>query len=589
MRINTIESQRLPIRKDFLFSDKNQKLSFPDIYHSPIKAKIFKNKNIVSLHKNKIKNLEIKSPVIHRNKYRSKHNMKIVALLTFDDKINDILNTNHELEKQKEKIDNNNTIKMVRLGLYKKKEKEENDNIEDNKEEEFNKILDKEKENEEDLEKMESENREKEEKMEKKYREKLIDFEKIKNECQIINKKIIKINEKIADNQIDSNILVRYAEEFDKKFMKKVNQNNAEKNHDSNNKNINSGVLNENNEMNETIRKKNKQFEDLNKLIIYKQQREERKKFLKESISEKAKIKEELENDLISKKSLYFKYKKELDILRKQLINRYHLKLYEGLNFHNEGLLKIIKDIWNLGENVNINFMPTYLDKKSIDFIFKRAQHSIELIKIRQAIKENEKELISYLKEWKLNNKEINNSLNKITHTGFFNKSDEHKNTMTFTNENELFKTKISDISISYLDPYPKTKEFMIEYKKKHPQFFQRDLPDIEIKHLKFRSLNIPAKILEKNKNIEKLRYLMEMKMQQNREYDRNEVKRLTKEFIQNNYQKKYKVNIESLFGALFGDKKNEMLLYYSKLEKEYRDGIKIIQFHTKNKLNLKK
>ena len=59
-----------------------------------------------------------------------------------------------------------------------------------------------------------------------------------------------------------------------------------------------------------------------------------------------------------------------------------------------------------------------------------------------------------YLKEWKNNDKEINDILSKRnSQFGFNKKKDDNKNSL---NENELFKTKISDISISYLDPYPK-------------------------------------------------------------------------------------------------------------------------------------
>ena len=230
--------------------------------------------------------------------------------------------------------------------------------------------------------------------------------------------------------------------------------------------------------------------------------------------------------------------------------------------------------------------MPTYLDNLSIDFLFQRTRRSIEISNLRKIIKDNENELISYLKEWKLNNNEINNELNKISNIGFYNKNDEHKNTMTLTNEKELFKTNISEISISYLDAYPKTKQFMIDYKKNHPQIFQKDMPEQEIKNIKYKDLGIPVKILEKNKKIEKLKYTLNMKIEQNKQSDKNEVKRLLKEFNKNNYQKKYKVNIEMLFGALFGDKKNEMLIYYSKLEKEIRDHTKTIQFHTKYKFS---
>ena len=59
-------------------------------------------------------------------------------------------------------------------------------------------------------------------------------------------------------------------------------------------------------------------------------------------------------------------------------------------------------------------------------------------------------------------------------------------------------------------------------------------------------------------------------------------MERLNKEFTLNNYGEKYKINVETLFGAIFGEKKNEMLNYYSRLEKDMRDNNKLIQFHTK-------
>ena len=232
--------------------------------------------------------------------------------------------------------------------------------------------------------------------------------------------------------------------------------------------------------------------------------------------------------------------------------------------------------------------MPTYLDDASIDFLFKKAKQSIELNKIRQVIKDNENELASYLKDWRKSNKEINNIFNKNSQFGLnnTNKNDENKNNI---NENELFKTKVSDISLSYLEPYPKTKQFMIDYKKKHPNIFQKEIPGVEIKHTIFKSLNIPLKITEKNKHIEKLKYLLDMKIEQNKQKDKNEVERLNREFIKNNYKEKYEANVETVFGALFGEeKKNEMLIYYTRLEKEFRDGKRIIQFHTKLNLKLK-
>ena len=568
MRMKTISVSDYNSQRNLSVSNTlYKKAPFPTITSSPKNIKLYR-KNHISLKNRKIReDLSTNVSVVLRPKINS--NVKMVNILNFEEDVDDILNTDLELQKQKEKIDKNKTIKLIRLGLYKKKEKTEVEN---------ENIVEKEKENEEDLDKINTENRGKERKMEKKFKEKLGSLEQIRDECQRLNAKINEVNKNLEDDVLESNVLVNYAKEFDEMYRQKLNED-KDKEKDLDESDEISGS--ESNRKN----KKNKAFENLNKFILYKQHREDRKKFLQEDILIKESLKKKLENDLISKRIICNQEKKELYKIRKQLINSYHLKLYEGLDFHGESLVGIIKDIWNLGVNVNINFMPSYLDGQAIDFLFKKAHNSIELNKIRQVIKDNESELSYLIKDWRNNDKEANALLNKNSQILGLNKNktDDNKNDL---NENELFKTKVGDISLSYLEEYPKTKQFMIDYRRKHPYLFNKDIPGAEIKHIPFKSLNIPLKIMEKNKHLEKLKYLLEIKIEQNKQKDKKEVERLNKEFIKNGYKEKYEVNVETMFGALFGEeKKNEMLIYYSRLEKEYRDGKKIIQFHTKLKI----
>ena len=568
MRMKTISVSDYNSQRNLSVSNTlYKKAPFPTITSSPKNIKLYR-KNHISLKNRKIReDLSTNVSVVLRPKINS--NVKMVNILNFEEDVDDILNTDLELQKQKEKIDKNKTIKLIRLGLYKKKEKTEDEN---------ENIVEKEKENEEDLDKINTENRGKERKMEKKFKEKLGSLEQIREECQRLNAKINEVNKNLEDDVLESNVLVNYAKEFDEMYRQKLNED-KDKEKDLDESDEISGS--ESNRKN----KKNKAFENLNKFILYKQHREDRKKFLQEDILIKESLKKKLESDLISKRIICNQEKKELYKIRKQLINSYHLKLYEGLDFHGESLVGIIKDIWNLGVNVNINFMPSYLDGQAIDFLFKKAHNSIELNKIRQVIKDNESELSYLIKDWRNNDKEANALLNKNSQILGLNKNktDDNKNDL---NENELFKTKVGDISLSYLEEYPKTKQFMIDYRRKHPYLFNKDIPGAEIKHIPFKSLNIPLKIMEKNKHLEKLKYLLEIKIEQNKQKDKKEVERLNKEFIKNGYKEKYEVNVETMFGALFGEeKKNEMLIYYSRLEKEYRDGKKIIQFHTKLKI----
>ena len=568
MRMKTISVSDYNSQRNLSVSNTlYKKAPSPTITSSPKNIKLYRKNHISLKNRNIREDLSTNVSVVLRPKINS--NVKMVNILNFEEDVDDILNTDLELQKQKEKIDKNKTIKLIRLGLYKKKEKTEVEN---------ENIVEKEKENEEDLDKINTENRGKERKMEKKFKEKLGSLEQIREECQRLNAKINEVNKNLEDDVLESNVLVNYAKEFDEMYRQKLNED-KDKEKDLDESDEISGS--ESNRKN----KKNKAFENLNKFILYKQHREDRKKFLQEDILIKESLKKKLESDLISKRIICNQEKKELYKIRKQLINSYHLKLYEGLDFHGESLVGIIKDIWNLGVNVNINFMPSYLDGQAIDFLFKKAHNSIELNKIRQVIKDNESELSYLIKDWRNNDKEANALLNKNSQILGLNKNktDDNKNDL---NENELFKTKVGDISLSYLEEYPKTKQFMIDYRRKHPYLFNKDIPGAEIKHIPFKSLNIPLKIMEKNKHLEKLKYLLEIKIEQNKQKDKKEVERLNKEFIKNGYKEKYEVNVETMFGALFGEeKKNEMLIYYSRLEKEYRDGKKIIQFHTKLKI----
>ena len=56
----------------------------------------------------------------------------------------------------------------------------------------------------------------------------------------------------------------------------------------------------------------------------------------------------------------------------------------------------------------------------------------------------------------------------------------------------------------------------------------------------------------------------------------------LDKDLANDNYGEKYNIFIEVLFGALCGDeRKDDEIILFSRLQKEYRDGKKLIQFYS--------
>ncbi len=94
-------------------------------------------------------------------------------------------------------------------------------------------------------------------------------------------------------------------------------------------------------------------------------------------------------------------HKEELENIKNKLLLHYHLLLSEGLDTRSEGLVWIIKSIWSLGENLNISYMPNYLDEKCIDFLFSIAHKDYELNKM--------------YKDLELTKQNLRNSITKIS------------------------------------------------------------------------------------------------------------------------------------------------------------------------------
>ena len=584
--MNTIDNEKSYSRKNI-----NQKVSFPNLFNNTYKSSIISansHKNLFFNSNNN--NSRILAPIKNKNNFHINRKkiseLNFIHMLNLDNKVTNIINTDLNLKKQKLKIDNNITIKNFRLGVHKKKE-EENNKENNVNEKDNNNIIKKEKDNEDNVEKLETNLKDKEKILEKKFGIKLDNLNKAKNEIKNISDKLDEINKEIENDKMEEKILVDYANEFDTNYEKNLDLVNEDNEYMNDNMYLNQQQNNINkssNHLYEMNKKMNKEFEKKNKLILFRQKREKKKKLLRENILDKEELKLKLQSELTKKKSELTKVKEDFLSVRDNLINKYHIKLYEGISFHNEGLPSIIKEIWKLNAEVDINFMPSYLDPQSIQYLFQRARQSMVINHIRQEIKEAENDFIFNLKEWRNDDDddEFDINENKRNNNKFFNLRDKNKNKNSTFDENELFKTKISDISVSYLEPYPKTKQFIIDYRRNHPQKFRKEMPKLKYKNLKFKSYDIPPRIIEKNKKIEKLKFILEITLKQNELNDKREVERLNKEFTLNNYGEKYKINVETLFGAIFGEKKNEMLNYYSRLEKDLRDNNKLIQFHTK-------
>lgn len=241
--MNTLDNEKLSSRNNI-----NKKLSFPNIFNLTINPRLNSNNNnlISPSINNSISLKRMRNPyslkqsnVFHITK-KLRNEINFVHMLNIEDKISNIINTDLNLKKQKLKIDNNNTIKKLRLGLYKKKtENNKNDMFDDKTEvnndkndENNNKVfnvIEKDKENEQSLEKIENDLKDKERIAEKKLEEKKENLNKVKNEIKIIGEKLNEINGEIDDDKMEEKILIDYADEFDANYEKSLIEKDKEK------------------------------------------------------------------------------------------------------------------------------------------------------------------------------------------------------------------------------------------------------------------------------------------------------------------------------------------------------------------------
>ncbi len=500
-----------------------------------------------------------------KRRFKISKDLDLVYKLNMEVDVDQIFRDDLQLRKEREKIDNSPDIKARRLNAYKHSEKKTE-------------------------KKMEVDSKEKEKYIEKEFKDELEQLERIKKDCNLINMQINEIREIIDEYKLEINVFNNYGDEMEKKYLKEMKEKEKEKNklellNNLNNiNNINNEIAeqsnenedeeennNNNNNENENdkgvslLKKNSKQdkFDYLNNAFNnMRRKKDERLKYIKENIiikEEELKSLEEQQKKLIGqckeKKTGIYK-------LRQKLLNIYHINLYEGLNFRTDGLATLIRSIWNLGVNVDINYMPTYLDNLSIDYLFDRTKRLIEISKMRQIIDENEKEFEAGMSQWKQ----------------MANLNEDSKDSEGGTNSN-FFQTGVME-KYNYLDKYPKSKQFMEEYNKKY--FSKSDKIEINLKQKNvFKSKNIPYGLIEKYHKIEKLKYLLKNLIEQNDNKEKKEIQRLCKEFLNNNYENKYQVSVETMMGALCGEeKRNEGLNLFAKYQREYKEGKKLIQFH---------
>ena len=255
-----------------------------------------------------------------------------------------------------------------------------------------------------------------------------------------------------------------------------------------------------------------------------------------------------------------FEIKRKENLVIQKLMSHYESLLFKGEEVRNEGLVWIIKAIWNLGENVPMSFIPPFLDFQSIEFLFQYAHKSIEL--------ENFKKILNEVKE----------KLQIEIHKLFYNSKSPKRYSSSFEFKTDLIKkntiSKKSIIEHNFINSYIKASETEEENKNVNYLKEMQNLTGQKKSEINFNKL----------KGIEKLEELKsKIKSIENEIFNlrKRETTRLFKEFVENDYENKYHVSIDVVLAALLGEHiKNIEINKYSKYKKEYLDELKFVRFY---------
>ena len=380
---------------------------------------------------------------------------------------------------------------------------------------------------------------------------------KIKNEYEAIGNNIINLMKQINDYNLELYILNKYRSECYKNYASEVEEKRLE-------------VLNkiQNNLF------KNKQEYDLLQSELSKRSFDKESQFKNEVVAKLRYIKEQLE-----KKKEELKQEKEkqknakleeckirtkISETKKKLGKLYHLLLYEGLDFHNDGLSSIIRSIWKMGIDVDMKFFPTYLDPLLIDFLFEHAKQFLQVNNLKQQIELKQKKFSTNIHEW--------STINDYN----FRKDSSLK---ASNSDSNLFQTKVN----SFRANIPKSTKFLNNYFKKHnfsPNSpAKNDMSEYK-KLVNNKKLMLPNEFMSEMKNIEKEKIKLKTLQSKIRDGEKSQIRRICREFISHNYKELYQVCPYIIICAICGsENKEEGFNYYTKVEKEIISGKKIIRF----------
>ena len=252
--------------------------------------------------------------------------------------------------------------------------------------------------------------------------------------------------------------------------------------------------------------------------------------------------------------------KQQYNVIKTELIVHYHNLLLEGKDTRNEGLSWIIKRIWKFKEEIIMSYIPTFLDVKSVDYLFEISRLALE--------KDYEEDKLKdlYEKVFIQKQKKFNISSNSSSSTNNNNNS----NTLTIKN----ILTKMN----KQLD-YIANNNHKLSFDKLE-MFINNNTTSL-IDDTTEKCIQL---INDKKKYIRDIQTTIEQKRI-------NEINRINKEYLYYDYERKFNVPIINVISALVGedhlDDEMNKINKQMKLFTKTLQGVRSFSFlHTQKKIN---
>ena len=468
-------------------------------------------------------------------------------------------------------------------------------------------------------------------KTENKLKQKILSYQteeqNINNKKDIIQKELFDLEKRILDLELSLEVVVGFEKENNNKVIRDKLISKFEKEY----------IKNDENKLKKKNISNSKEFQDELDLFLQRQE-----------YNTKIKAKE-IENDIIinknKKKEIIEKLNGVMENLRiihknknfniDKLYKHYLNLLHDGKDTRNEGLCWIIREIFSLDKKVMLSYMPEFLDKLCIKYLFNMTHLNIEISGVENEIKsfKNEFKKVSiinngddFLKRKNLIQKKQNNLsneylneknevmgeyLDKIRKTfcknSNVNRNIKFKNSQSYIKKNQN-KTNINNPNNSnkkisfkkkktvYLLPFingdpnsqKKTNKEIAYTNKLLKEELNSNIPNIlRVKDLeqmtKDNGYFLNGDEIQKVKNYLNLNKKLNNLRKKKEDMKLEEMNRIFKEFQRNDYAEKFNIDKVTVISALIGeDNLNSEMVKQSKREKKYIEEIMMGRMHKK-------